>query len=200
MNRPRAGWRIAATAVAVAAALMAIAGALSPALAGNSSSCSADTAVFSLDQEGSSVKASVGYEDTGATNDRIGRRYKGRNAAGDPIGGTSSCGASAGITFESVEVSLGDKADELRLDARKPNHIGDAEKLPSFVDATIHGGKGPDVIRGHKGYDEVDGAQGDDLIRVDGGGADFVNCGTGDDKVYVNASDVVANCERVVER
>ena len=80
----------------------------------------------------------------------------------------------------------------------------------------IHGGKGgdvliggwgDDVIRGADGRDELVGGPGrdrlfggnhDDVIKAQGGDADFVDCGDGDDTASVDPADTVTGCERVI--
>ena len=72
--------------------------------------------------------------------------------------------------------------------------------LPSTVDAgsgadTVWGGAGNDVLRGGTEADELRGGAGDDRIDARDGFADTVDCGPGDDRAVVDASDVVSGCE-----
>lgn len=80
----------------------------------------------------------------------------------------------------------------------------------------IHGGKmgdvliggwGDDVIRGADGRDELVGGPGrdrlfggkhDDVIKAQGGDADVIDCGDGDDTAFVDPVDTVTGCERVI--
>jgi Ca2+-binding RTX toxin-like protein len=80
----------------------------------------------------------------------------------------------------------------------------------------IHGGKGgdvliggwgDDVLRGADGRDELVGGPGrdrlfggnhDDVIKAQGGDADFIDCGDGDDTAYVDPVDTVTGCEQVI--
>jgi hypothetical protein len=61
----------------------------------------------------------------------------------------------------------------------------------------IYGGPGADRLRGGPGRDHLDGGPGPDLILARGGGADFVNCGSGGDRARVDRRDRVKGCERV---
>ena len=61
---------------------------------------------------------------------------------------------------------------------------------------TLSGGPGRDVIVGGVSADSVSADRGDDLVDVRDGNPDTVDCGPGDDTVYADADDVVAdNCE-----
>ncbi|MEX1296537.1 MAG: calcium-binding protein [Candidatus Limnocylindrales bacterium] len=69
------------------------------------------------------------------------------------------------------------------------------------------GGWGDDVIRGADGRDELVGGPGrdrllggdhNDVIKAQGGDADFIDCGDGDDTAYVDAEDTVTGCEKVI--
>ncbi len=69
------------------------------------------------------------------------------------------------------------------------------------------GGWGDDVIRGADGRDELVGGPGRDrlfggnhadVIKAQGGDADFIDCGTGDDTAFVDPVDTVRGCEKVI--
>jgi Ca2+-binding RTX toxin-like protein len=62
----------------------------------------------------------------------------------------------------------------------------------------LRGGDDNDSIRAQDGDDKVKGQAGDDRIRAKGRGSDKVNCGSGDDKAFVDPKDTVSNnCEKV---
>ena len=63
--------------------------------------------------------------------------------------------------------------------------------------APISGGAGADLIYGSDLSDTIAGGTGNDEIRVYDGGADTVDCGGGFDKVFIDETDTVSNCERV---
>jgi Ca2+-binding RTX toxin-like protein len=66
----------------------------------------------------------------------------------------------------------------------------------------VRGENGDDVLIGGSGPDVLDGGPGDDAIRAADDSADSVDCGDGDDTVYVEADaptrDVLTGCEHVV--
>jgi Ca2+-binding RTX toxin-like protein len=64
---------------------------------------------------------------------------------------------------------------------------------------TVEGGTGNDIIDGGAGADRLTGGPGNDNINsaLDGS-IDHVSCGTGTDKAFIDANDVVSSdCERV---
>jgi hypothetical protein len=64
-------------------------------------------------------------------------------------------------------------------------------------DDFLDGGDGNDVMNGGPGSDRILGGVGSDTIHADDGERDTVDCGTGSDRVYVDALDIVKNCEVV---
>jgi hypothetical protein len=63
----------------------------------------------------------------------------------------------------------------------------------------LYGGAGNDVIDGGSGSDHIYGGPGSDTIRATDGMKDWVDCGTGRDRAYVDRVDVVnKDCESVV--
>ena len=62
------------------------------------------------------------------------------------------------------------------------------------------GTKRGETIRGTRWLDWICAGGGNDVIRVRGGGPDFVSCGPGRDRVYVDARDRPRRCERVIRR
>ena len=64
-------------------------------------------------------------------------------------------------------------------------------------DDYLDGGDGNDVIVGGPGSDRILGGPGSDTIHADDGERDIVDCGTGNDRAYVDALDIVKNCEIV---
>jgi hypothetical protein len=55
------------------------------------------------------------------------------------------------------------------------------------------------TINGGTGYDEISGTAGNDVINVRDDGPDTIDCGVGNDTVYVDRSeDGVFNCETVI--
>jgi Ca2+-binding RTX toxin-like protein len=54
-------------------------------------------------------------------------------------------------------------------------------------------------INGGPGYDVLTGTPGNDVINARDGGPDTIDCGAGNDTVYVDRSeDGVVNCETVI--
>ncbi|MDX6607678.1 MAG: hypothetical protein QOD14_2218 [Solirubrobacterales bacterium] len=54
-------------------------------------------------------------------------------------------------------------------------------------------------INGGPGYDVITGTAGDDVINARDGGPDTIDCGAGNDTVYVDRSeDGVYDCETVI--
>jgi hypothetical protein len=55
------------------------------------------------------------------------------------------------------------------------------------------------VITGGPSPDKITGGTGDDVINAKDGSKDTIDCGTGSDRVTVDAIDVVSsNCEQVI--
>jgi hypothetical protein len=62
----------------------------------------------------------------------------------------------------------------------------------------VRGGAGGDELRGGRGRDRLAGGAGDDVIRARKGSADRINCGAGDDTVYLdNRRDRARHCETI---
>jgi Ca2+-binding RTX toxin-like protein len=181
----------------VAAGVIALA--VESASAGFSSGCTATgTSEFAVDPDGTSIKVTVGFKDTGMVNDGIGERHNTAGKHGEPWDSESACFLSAGQTFNEITVLLGDKADSLRMDARKPKPLSVPDPLPKSVRAIVQAGKGNDVVAGHKGIDEIYGEGGADHIDINQGGADNVDCGGGShDVVRADANDMLSRCETV---
>lgn len=154
--------------------------------------CAPPDATFNIDDPGTRVQLSAGYRVT--TSQQVDVKFRGTDLNGEPIGGGSSCGYPD--PWNSITVYLGDRADSLRMDARKPRIAG-YQALPD-LDANAYGGGGGDTITGHKGRDNVYSEGGPDVIDIKGGGADFADCGDGEDKVIRSNLDNTANCEKVV--
>jgi hypothetical protein len=64
-------------------------------------------------------------------------------------------------------------------------------------DDYLSGGDGNDVITGGPGSDTILGGAGSDTIYAADGERDYIDCGPGNDRAYVDALDVVKNCEVV---
>ena len=63
----------------------------------------------------------------------------------------------------------------------------------------LSGGSGDEVITGGPSPDKITGGSGDDVINAKDGSKDTIDCGTGSDRVTVDAIDVVSsNCEQVI--
>jgi Ca2+-binding RTX toxin-like protein len=100
----------------------------------------------------------------------------------------------AGVSSFSREMSLsGGSGDDVLLDAFAGQHA---------AAATLSGGDGNDIVVGGPGVDNASGGDGNDVIDVssptstEDGGADTVVCGLGNDTVYADGDDVVADdCE-----
>lgn len=102
----------------------------------------------------------------------------------------------------------------LRLIGRRGTDIP-TKKLEVCVDADLDacpkafgerfvGASSNDRLTGGKGSDEISGAKGDDKIDIRSGGADQVDCGSGNDRVIVKRADaddeIARNCERIRRR
>jgi hypothetical protein len=62
----------------------------------------------------------------------------------------------------------------------------------------LNGASGDDQLKGGRGKDLISGGSGDDVIRVRRGGPDRIDCGPGDDTVFLNRMrDQARNCERM---
>jgi Ca2+-binding RTX toxin-like protein len=62
----------------------------------------------------------------------------------------------------------------------------------------VTGASGDDVLTGGPNPDKITGASGDDVINAKDSSKDTIDCGTGNDRVTVDAIDVVSsNCEHV---
>jgi len=83
-----------------------------------------------------------------------------------------------------------------------------SEDLPRLIPAgapvrdpasAFSGGSGDEVITGGPSPDRITGGSGDDVINSKDGSKDTIDCGTGSDRVTVDAIDVVSsNCEQVI--
>jgi RTX calcium-binding nonapeptide repeat (4 copies)/WD40-like Beta Propeller Repeat len=62
-------------------------------------------------------------------------------------------------------------------------------------DDWLYGGPGNDVITGGPGADHIFGGPGSDTIYAADGERDWIDCGPGIDRAYVDSFDVVKNCE-----
>lgn len=103
-----------------------------------------------------------------------------------------------------------DKRQTVRLRATRGADVA-SEAVPVCVDAPsrcparpgehIVGRNVADAITGTPGADEVEARGGNDVIRVNGGGVDTVDCGNGRDVVVKDRRDKAArDCERVRNR
>ena len=69
----------------------------------------------------------------------------------------------------------------------------------AIADVQLSGGSGDEVITGGPSPDKITGGSGDDVINAKDGAKDTIDCGTGSDRVTVDAIDVVSsNCEQVI--
>jgi RTX calcium-binding nonapeptide repeat (4 copies) len=73
---------------------------------------------------------------------------------------------------------------------------------PDFIvggagDDLAQAGRGRDRIIGRRGRDDIAAGPGDDFIRASDEDRDFVQCGSGRDRVFVSRSDRRRGCERV---
>jgi hypothetical protein len=74
---------------------------------------------------------------------------------------------------------------------------GNDTLLGGAGDDYLDGGDGNDIITGGPGSDRILGGPGSDTIHADDGERDTIDCGPGSDRAYVDAIDVVKNCEVV---
>jgi Ca2+-binding RTX toxin-like protein len=79
------------------------------------------------------------------------------------------------------------------------NGLGGDDTLNGGTGAdTLAGGSGDEHIIGGPNPDKITGGTGDDTINAQDGAKDTIDCGTGNDRVTVDAIDVVSsNCEHV---
>jgi len=107
------------------------------------------------------------------------------------------CGKDDG-NWNELTSDLGPGDDSVRLDARglPPDGGLPYEPVHKSIDALLLGGNGADMIRGHTGFDDVSGGPGADVVRVDDGRRDLVNCGPGQDRADVDRRDDVTGCEK----
>jgi Ca2+-binding RTX toxin-like protein len=108
-----------------------------------------------------------------------------------------TCGADKG-RWRQVRSELGPGDDFVRLDAAglEPDSEGPYKPIPRRIDAQLQGGSGDDVLRGHKGFDNMVGGEGSDVLKADDGVRDLVQCGPGKDKADVDSEDDVSRCEK----
>lgn len=95
----------------------------------------------------------------------------------------------------------GDGSDTLRGSEsadRLDGFAGDDLINGSAGDDTLSGGDGADEVYGGPGSDLLFGGAGEDFIEAKDGGADYVDCGAGDDVASVDDGDRVSPaCETV---
>ena len=92
-----------------------------------------------------------------------------------------------------VSVDLGGSDDDVVNESALPSVIHGGEG-----DDTLIGGEARDRLIGEEGFDSMEGRGGDDRVSTRGRYIDRVSCGTGDDYVHADASDLVAgDCEEV---
>lgn len=108
-------------------------------------------------------------------------------------GGTTATCPSAGII--GFTLSGADEADSLRNTTSTPSTLSGGDGNDS-----LEGGSGTDTLRGNKGIDTLSGGAGDDLIDVRGDRGDIVSCGSGDDTVRADGSDLIATDCETIER
>jgi Ca2+-binding RTX toxin-like protein len=112
---------------------------------------------------------------------------------------TLSCGGDPGA-WKVASSNLGAGDDSVRMDA-KGIEVESGEDpfvaLPKSIQTSIRGGAGDDVLRGHKGFDNLNAGSGDDVIKADDGKRDIVSCGSGKDKADVDKKDDVSRCEKL---
>lgn len=182
---------------------------------GVTSLCQYDERFMAMNDSGTSRSFSVGY-DAGKNKlraDTIAGNDAGPKACEDPD------------PWEYFEISLGGGNDGARLDAFKMTNA--YKPLPKSIEGYLNGEDGADVLIGHRGHDGISGGEGRDRIlgddsfdEIDGGaGRDFVSggggpddlymndgtrdeihCGSGNDGVFADPNDDVANdCEDVID-
>ena len=188
----------AAVLLTVASALAVVAG--QEAGGRISTSCDDDEEAIAVlyTDPGLKVRASAAYKDAGGAGDRMSVAYKG-SLDGDPRNGSILC-TNNDDHWGSLEITLGNRGDEARLDGKKPAgpDATTTQRIPAFVNVQITGNRGADVLRGHNGLDLMYGNAGADVIDVeDGEGLDVVICGGGMDTARVNGGDDTSGCEKV---
>jgi Ca2+-binding RTX toxin-like protein len=190
-KRRRSGPPAIAAGIVALVSVVILAGGQAGARGG--ASCLPPNATFTPDTPGEKIRMSAGYERNPAPDfDLIGQRYKGVDASGDPVAGSSTCGDEE--KFATLTIGLGDRGDSLRLDGRKPKVLSGG-RIPRFVEVTASGGPGRDTLRGHRGPDTMNGEGGNDVIKIAGGGADTANCGPGNDTAFLSGADQAVGCE-----
>jgi Ca2+-binding RTX toxin-like protein len=158
----------------------------------------------------------------GAANDRL----LGGNGSDTLIGSTGADTLSGGAGLDTadyssrknrVTVTIGLGAND-GVAGEKDNVLDDVESVvggsgPDVLTGedganTLSGGAGADQMRGLGGDDKLNGGpgkdvltggSGDEVITAKDGSKDTIDCGTGNDRVTVDAIDVVSsNCEQVI--
>lgn len=107
-------------------------------------------------------------------------------------GSTASCPNAGIIGFT---VTGGDGADSIRNTTPTPSTLSGGDGNDS-----LEGGASNDTLRGNQGIDTLSGGAGNDLVDVRGDRGDVVSCGSGDDTVRADSSDLVATDCETVER
>jgi hypothetical protein len=82
-------------------------------------------------------------------------------------------------------------ATSVSLSTRDAN---DSVVVFSALPATIDGGAGDDRLTGGPAGDTISGGDGADVVEARDGSADTIDCGPGLDRAFVDAVDVVTNC------
>ena len=187
--------RIATMAAVTAALLMA------PAAASGAETAFVNPAnVLTYTSGGGTVDAVTLADGTGSY---TGHHIIGETASPSPLIGTGCTGitSSASVCLDATSAFLAtlDGNDTLTLDASLPSALwagdGDDRTTAGPLADWIYGEGGADVLDGRAGFDRIFGGAGNDRIEARDGGADYVDCGDGDDRATVDADDTVVNCE-----
>jgi Ca2+-binding RTX toxin-like protein len=120
-------------------------------------------------------------------------------SSGGAAGGTQSlvvqCDGWVKLSTRADTFSGGSGPD--KIDGRDGNDVLDGGPGNDMLE----GGPGNDTLTGGAGQDRIYGTGGDDRIFAVDGSADYVDCGSGFDRVNADASDSVdADCETVVRQ
>jgi Ca2+-binding RTX toxin-like protein len=128
------------------------------------------------------------------------------------VGANDGAAGEKDNVLDDVEVVLGGSGSDILTGEDGANTLSGgagADKLNGLGgDDNLNGGTGKDVLSGGSGDevitggpspDKITGGSGDDVINAKDGSKDTIDCGTGSDRVTVDAIDVVSsNCEQVI--
>lgn len=114
------------------------------------------------------------------------RQYTSQRTDCEVVGVVSTNAVCDSFNLETIDVSLGDGPDKLKVDG---------DYVSSGVRITASGGRGNDRLRGSDVRDDLDGDDGDDDLRGRGGNDHLDGGGADDDCNGGPGQDSIQNCE-----